>query len=283
MNQLFTAIIIFFSIPTFAQVNDDVSFYNFSYNKATIKQNKIETVLIDSYSNDKVSSKFSFSFNPEGILIKEIILDGNGKMIGTYNFTCNKYGDLISIFHLDGPSKKKDTTLNYKTYDGTRLIKDSNNLIPVSSSYFYNEKGNVVKTIIRANFGVGNISVRTILNRYDSLNNLVEAIERQYSSEKDTIGRLLSHRLIFYNKFGKPYREEEKINPANNPFTMANKGTVRYTYDEKGNLTEIIRSNAASYKYTYNENGLITSKNMSLVMDEKQTVSSDRYTYIFEK
>ena len=49
---------------------------------------------------------------------------------------------------------------------------------------------------------------------------------------------------------------------------MANKGSINYSYDNKGNLTEIVRNNAASYYYSYNNKGLITKSRMNMKLDK---------------
>ena len=69
---------------------------------------------------------------------------------------------------------------------------------------------------------------------------------------------------------------------------MANKGSINYSYDQNGNLTEILRNNVASYYYTYNDKGLITKRRMNIKLDRDDILdkaikvkSFDKFSYTF--
>jgi len=71
---------------------------------------------------------------------------------------------------------------------------------------------------------------------------------------------------------------------------MYNKGTINYEYDSSGNLTKMLRSNAASYSYVYNEKGLIATKKMLMYLKseasidkEKKFETIDKFTYTFRQ
>jgi YD repeat-containing protein len=117
-----------------------------------------------------------------------------------------------------------------------------------------------------SNYGLGYYNKRVTINKFDSLNRISNSVETVFQNEIDTTGIIYSDRYYFYNKNGKIVKEVEKLN--SNYSSMANKGSINYSYDQNGNLTEIVRNNAASYYYSYNDNGLITKKRMNMKLDK---------------
>ena len=64
---MITVILIFFTAFTFGQiVNDDMAFFNYSYDNNIIKSNKVETVTIEMFFSDgKSLGKTTYHFDKE--------------------------------------------------------------------------------------------------------------------------------------------------------------------------------------------------------------------------
>ena len=241
-----------------------------------------------SFSEGGSSSKTTYYFDKEGLLSKLAILDSNGKLKREFYFKANSHNDLICRIQKDYESNRVDTVHYFKSYLGDKLIKDSSSEIPISFNYEYAQNGNLLKTIINSNFGLWNSRKRVIINQLDSLNRITNSVETVFQNEKDLTGTVFSDRDFFYDKNGKIEREVEKLNGTNS--WMANKGSINYAYDQNGNLTQILRTNAASYFYIYNDKGLIASKKMDMKLDSKNMIdtetkieSFDKFSYMFRQ
>ena len=267
--------------------NDNQTFFDYTYDKTIIKTNKIKTVTIEmSFSGSKSSSKSTYHFDKDGLLTKQSIVDSGGKLLREYYFLTNSHGDLIYLIENDYQYKRVDTVKYFKTYSDDKLIKDSSSQLPISYNYEYGLNGNIFKTVIISNFGLGYYSKRVSINKFDSLNRISNSVETVFQNEIDTTGIINSDRYYFYNKNGKIVKEVEKLN--SNYSSMANKGSINYSYDQNGNLTEILRNNVASYYYTYNDKGLITKRRMNIKLDRDDILdkaikvkSFDKFSYTF--
>jgi hypothetical protein len=275
---------------TFGQIaNDGLSFFNYSYDKSIIKTNKVKTVTIDLlFSKGKSSSKSIYHFDKEGLLTKLLILDSTDKLEREFFFFTNSHKDLISRIQKDYENKKVDTVHYFKFYEGNKLVKDSSSEIPISYTYEYSSNGNLIKTIVSSNFGLGNNTKRITVSKFDSSNRIVNNVETVFQNENDLTGTVLSDRDCFYGKNGRIEREVEKLNGKYS--WMANKGSIKYVFDESGNLTQILRTNAASYFYTYNDKGLVTTKKMDMklesddIIDKEVSIETlDKFIYSFRQ
>lgn len=274
-------ILIFLLIQTafaFGQiVNDDLSFFDYSYDKSIIRKNKVESVTINmSFSYGKSLSKSIYYFDKKGLLTKLSVLDSKGKLERDFYFLTNSHNDLISRIQKDYEYKRADTVHFFKYYAGSKLIKDSSSQIPISYIYEYSSNGNLMKTVVNSNFGK-----RVASNKFDSLNRIINSIETVFQNEKDLTGTVFSDRDFFYGKNGKIEREVEKINSK--IFWMANKGSINYVFDLRGNLTQIIRINADSYFFTYNDKGLITTKKTDLKLESDDIIETETKIDTFDK
>jgi YD repeat-containing protein len=270
-------------------VNDGLSFFNYSYDKDILKRNKVETLVIEMILPDgRKSSKSIYHFDKEGLLEKQVIKDENGNVLREFFFRHNTHNDLISRIKKDYEYNLVDTVLYFKYYENNKLIRDSSSEMPISYSYEYNLKGKLINTVINSNFGLGNNTKRVTVNNLDGLDRISNSIETIFQNENDSTGTLLSDRDFIYYSNGKLEKEVEKLNSENS--WMANKGSISYVYDNIGNLTHVIRTNAASYIYTYDEKGLILSKKMNLktepdAFDDKgiNLETFEKYTYTFRQ
>ena len=69
-----------------------------------------------------------------------------------------------------------------------------------------------------------------------------------------------------------------------------NSGSINYVYESNGNLTQILRTNAASYTYTYNDKGLIATKKMDMILESDEFLDTDtkfetldKFSYTFRQ
>jgi hypothetical protein len=288
----FTIVVFLFIQPAFVFgqiVNDDMNFFNYSYDKTIIKSRKVKTVTIEMYfSNGKSSGKTIYHFDKEGLLTRQTIQDTTGIPKSEFYFIANNHNDLISRIEKDYEHNRIDTVIYFKSYEGGKLTKDSSSDIPASYSYEYAKNGELLKTIVNSNFGLGYNRKRVIINKLDSFDRVINIVETIYLNEKDLKGTTVSNRDIFYYDNGKIEKEVEKVNSNNSLF--ANNGSITYMYDSRGNLIQRLRTNAASYNYTYNDKGLIETKKMDLILNSDDFLDTDtkfetldKFSYTFRQ
>ncbi|MFT3934494.1 MAG: hypothetical protein QM726_12805 [Chitinophagaceae bacterium] len=279
-----------YSVFSFGQVvNDDLSFFNYSYDKDIIKSNKVETVTIEMMlPGGKKSNKAIYHFDNEGLLDKQSTQDEKGNVLREFYFSHNSNNDLILRIGKDYENKRTDTVRYFKYYENNKLIRDSSSEMPVSYTYVYNVNGKLFRAVTRSNFGPGSNTKRVMVNKFDDSGRIVNIVETVFQNENDLTGTIFSDRDISYNNKGKIEKEAEKLNGKYS--WMANKGTINYVYDSNGYLTQVLRTNAASYTYTYNSSGLIVTKKMNLkiapdgIDDKGMDVDTfDKYIYTFRK
>jgi len=157
-----TAILFIQTAFAFGQlVNDDMTFFNYDYDKTIIKLKKVETVTIQMYfSNGESSGKAIYLFNKEGLLTRQTIQDATGILKREFYFSTNYHNDIISRIQKDYEHNSTDTVIYFKSYDGDKLIKDSSSEIPISFNYAYSKNGKLIKTIVNTNFGPDNNTKR---------------------------------------------------------------------------------------------------------------------------
>lgn len=267
--------------------NEDLNFFNYTYNKAIIIKNKVETVTVEtSFPDSKGLSNTIYYFDKNGLLTKQTIIDTAGFTKREFYFITNSHQDLVSRIQRDFEFKRVDTVHYFKSYEGDNLIKDSSSEIPISFNYEYAKNGKLIKTTVNSNFDLGYNPKKVIINHYDSLNRIVKCVETVYQNQDDLIGTNFSDRTFFYNANNKIEKEVENLN-GKYPW-MAKNGSINYEYDPNGNLTKIIGDFSASYFYTYNEKGLITIKKMDMKLESDdindkvikiETVDKFTYTY----
>ena len=285
-----TAFLFIHTAFAFGQIlNDNMTFFNYSYDKPIIKMNKVETVTIEMFFSDgKSSGKTIYHFDKEGLLTKQTKQDTSGIPKREFYFITNNHNDLISRIQKDYEHNRIDTIIYFKSYEGDKIIKDSSSEIPMSFNYEYTKEGKLLKTTVNINFGLGYNTKRVIINKLDSLDRIINIVETVYQNEKDLKGSLFSNRDIFYYDNGKIEKEVEKINSQYS--WMANKGSLSYVYDSSGNLTQILRTKAASCIYTYNDKGLITTRKMDMMLESDDLLDTetkfetlDKYSYTFRQ
>ena len=281
---------LFHTAFSFGQItNDDLNFFNYSYDKPIMKKNKVETITIEmSFSKDKNSVKHVYYFDKDGLLTKLSIMNSKGNLEREIYFLANSQNDLILRIQKDYEYKSVDTVKYFKSYSNNKLISDSSSEIPISFNFEYSSNGNLIKSITKSNFGLGNKTKRVTDYKFDSLNRIINSVETFFQNDNDKIGTAFSDRNFFYNIDGKIEQEVEKLN--NKYSWMSNKGSIKYVYDLNGNLIQILSTNGASYFYTYNEKGLITTKKMDMKLESDDIIQKetkietlDNYIYTFRQ
>ncbi|MFT3908887.1 MAG: hypothetical protein QM737_05635 [Ferruginibacter sp.] len=269
------------------QVNDNNSFFDYSYDKEKIKKRSIASITICPYMNGKALSKGKYDFDKEGRLLSIHFFDSSGKPKSEYEYGFNDHNDVISRKNNDHEYGTSYEERFYKKYEGNKLVFDSSTVLPVWYEYKYTKNGNLLQTITHNKFDSSIIVI--IGNEYDASNKLIAISEKQYRDGKDTIGEFISHRIIHYDEKHRKIKEEELIS-NDNSFLMINKGSIEYAYDSIGNLIQIKREKAASRFYKYDRNGLIVSVKMDMDLkddlpdgSEIKIISGDGYTYEFRK
>ncbi len=124
-------------------------------------------------------------------------------------------------------------------------------------------------------------------NIYGKDGQVSQIIEKVFNTGTDTVGTVVSKRLINYNAKGEKTKEIEEINDT---YGLMNHGSIEYVYDRKGNLSEVKKTNAASYEYHYDDQGLIVSKHIFMDLPDKLLLGEnleanmeDIFTYRFWK
>jgi hypothetical protein len=215
------------------------------YDRHLISRNKVQMIR---HGSNK------FYFDTSGFVQEILLYDALNKPRVTYKFEYNSYGDRIAEDVFDFGLNKGFKGIYFKTYENSRLIRDSSE--GTCHNFFYDDNDHLKKIIWRW-LKVGN--KRIIQFTYDSVGRPNRIIDRQYQDYKDTVGKLLSDRIVYYNNKGKPVREEESVNWDSNtyPLNILNYGSIMYKYDQLDKLVEVVRSKGPSQKVKYNDKGLI--------------------------
>ncbi len=175
--------------------------------------------MIYKYKNDKVSSRFEFSYYDDGSKKQTKEYDRKGKIVHTWNFDCNPVGKLEA-------KKFKDTTKICVRYEKD---KDGN---PIKIKEEFIKQGNLVREV----------------EKYDSRDNLLD--EAYYDKQ----GRISSHITYTYNSNG---RMVSYISYRKHSDKIASK--YEYTYGTDNEVSEAMifdRHDKPKYvlKYAYLKN-----------------------------
>jgi hypothetical protein len=234
-------------------IDNTVSFFSGSYDKAFIRKNIVESCL---------QHNTSFYFDSNGRLIKSIFISYDSiTEVQLYRY--DNRGDLVETEARNPKFPKPLITTSHKTYTDGRLTKDSS-----SSGYFckhieYYEDGSLKQELL---FGLDSRSntshrlYRAFWFGIDSLGRINRIIDRDYMNSTDSAGQLLSNRTLLYNEKNQLIREDEAVSwKENNQKTLfcPNAGSSIFRYNDAGRLVEIIRTEGPSQKIKYLPNGLI--------------------------
>ena len=281
MIKLKNCLLLFLLVPiiSFAQVNDDNSFFDGSYDKKYIVNNRIEKIHRSSLVQQSLSQSVYY-FSDAGILTRLVFLDTAAKIKNEYLFEYNKEGDLIRRKNIDRELNKTYVADFTREYSNGLLIRFSGSDMP-SYEYLYNEQKQKIRTTEVLFPGTAAMTKINTDYFYDPKNNLLKEIRETSYTANDTTGHITSHRLLSYSKSGKPEKEEELVT-NDNPLVFLNYGTITYTYDDNGNLTSLKRTAGFSSSFNYDKN-LLRSKTVVVTIDNHTTEISDNYLYKMRK
>ncbi len=274
--------ILFATVSSFGQNNDDNAFFEGTYNKNYIRKLGIISVTITSYLDANKQPTTIYYFDKNGLLKNQSIIDSNGKVQPRFLFTFNKYGDLTHRITLPYENYKADTFIAFREYKEKKVIKERSTYSPFTTQHFYNKKGNRIRTVHPYNNGHIVLSRRIVDYEYDQAGKLVHVIDRIYSVPSNKIEQWMSDRKITYS--GDNMKNIiEKIPNGEFP---TNKGNIEYSYDRLGNLISIVSDTVVSRYYSYDNKGLLKIKKEKFP-DGFDTLSNpsiiNEYTYLFRR
>lgn len=251
MRHLITiGIFLLIAFSANAQLNDADAFMNGSYDKAFIKKHKIKGVSVDIFIDGKKSTFYFFSFDKNGLLKKQTILDSLRKNVNDYIFKYNQYKDQTEIMTIDYDLNKTYKETFQNSYNNSHLIiKKSNELPYRTEENSYNLKGQKIQT--------------KIIQGSDTLNSTKQVLN------------------YTYNKAGKLQSIKKSIINLNSSTDIT--GTVLFCYGKNGKIDSIKRNDAPTYYINYNKNGFIKSKKIKLSEDLDGIEMVDKYNYSFWK
>ena len=262
----------------FAQtINDDVNFFDYTYDQKMVQSHKIESITIQISVHHRNEGFQKYYFDNKGHLVKQEILDTLMKLQSAFLFYTNKHNHLVMRKQMDQSLNIKDSIHFFKKYDGNKLIMDSSGQVPTCSYFKYDQNNNLVA----CSTYVGSINRTLKVVNYvpDSMGRPVKITEFVYNYG-DTKGQLVSDKDIVYNSSGNKEKEVEKCETEN--LIPLNKGNIEYLYNPKGQLIKK-QTKFSTENFKYNTNGLISEKLMYIKMDENIIEFSDQYQYQYRK
>jgi YD repeat-containing protein len=286
---LFLLPFIFQNYVANSQVNNDEAFVRGTYNKSSIRLNKIEKIKVDvTIAGNKIARQYNF--DTAGNLVHMVTLSKKGQKIYESFSKYNSFGDKFFEKKLDFENNSSDSVFYDRLYNGDKQIKESSKQIGYAKEYYYNNNGQLQKVITNSKNGTSTTTVYL----YDKHGNEIELIWSQNGSRKvtkniygengqlmdvseyyyslsDTTGSLLLHKKLFYAD-GKMIKEEYV-----GGYFMA-KENKEYLYDQLGNLITY-REGEKESRFTYDTKGnLLTESSIGGI-----TSSVKAYLYVFRK
>ena len=282
MKTLITLVFLFFAVCSFGQINDENAFFDGTYSKDYIKRHGIRTVARTSYMETNHLTRTVYYFDKNGLIERQSIVDSNGKEQTRFVFKFNKFGDLSQRITLPYDDYRADTFIIQRKYNSKKIVKGSSTYSPLTAQYFYNKKGDRIRTINPYNNGQVKLSRRIVDFEYDNRSRLVHVTDRVCSGSSDNVEQWMSDRTITYS-IDKMQKIIEKIPNGEFP---TNKGNVEYSYDSLGNVISILSDAVVSRYFSYDNKGLLKSKREKFP-EGFDTLSgakiTDEYTYTFQK
>ncbi len=281
-NLVLLISVLFATVCSFGQINDENAFFEGTYNKNYIRKLKIISVTKTSFLDTNKLPTTIYYFDKNGFLKNQSIIDIKGKEQPRFLFSFNKSGDLTQRITLPYENYKADTFIAIREYKEKKVIKEHSTYSPFTTQHFYNKKGNKIRTVHPYNNGHIAFSTRIVDYEYDQAGKLVHVTDRIYSVPSDKIEQWMSDRTITYT--GENMRKIfEKIPNSEFP---TNKGNIVYSYDSLGNLISIVSDTVVSCYYSYDNKGLLKIKKEKFP-DGFDTLSDagiiNEYTYSFRR
>jgi len=208
-------------------------------------------------SEGNVESSVLFVYDDKGRLEKELLIDGRDVQTGFKKLYYNEKGQNVAskLYRLNSARNNLDEEIRIKKYDSNdRLVSNlyvGNHRGPTKDSIVYDDKGRIMEEI---NYRNADKMIGRTTFKYNEQGDLVEMVkfkehdavvlteEREYNKEENSvISNLTSYQGLSVHKgqikyiYNSKHELLEIINPPNN----TNKITAnQYRYDSAGNLIE---------------------------------------------
>lgn len=237
----------------YPMLDNTTSFFAGNYDTALLRKNKVESCL---------QKNLTFSFDTSGRVAKSIFIAyDSSTQVQLYHYDAR--GDLVKTEMTSPKYQEPIVTTMHKTYINGQLAKDSS-----SSGYFckhieYYEDGSLRQELLFSSDDRSNTKHRLTRGFWfglDSARRMNRIIDRTYVSATDSIGQLVSNRILLYDKNGQLIREEEAVRwkeQKQKSLFCPNAGSASFLYDDAGRMIEISRTTGPSQKIKYLPNGLI--------------------------
>jgi hypothetical protein len=281
--QLFALTLVFFNVGITQIITHKTSFredfYENTYNKTLIRNNKVLIITIDNYLDGlAVANKEIFYFDTLGLIQKIENTNGKNEIEREYYFEYDSLGGLIFRKLID-PLNIINSQLRYfderhwLTYKNKNLVKDSIILVGISSFASkvqeYNNNGYLIN---ETRYDSGRI-----FSIYElTLNKTDQIISSNY--------RILKNTNNFSFSQGMKYTSDRLGNVIEVKSTNPNyKSLIEYTYDANNNLIERRDHGFYYFRYTYYDNGLVASEHFRNNLDSKSFKPRAIYYYTFRQ
>jgi YD repeat-containing protein len=267
---------IFICTSCFGQnVNDDDSYFNYTYNREAIRENRVKTVTVAMYQGEiKFGSKL-FAFDTAGLLVSLFIFEIDTTPISQFIFIPDSNAALYQRIKINYHNHKSDTVTFYKFFNAGKIERDSSTEMHQNRVYEYDRNGYLSKILTYTNNELS--WVKTYLHDHNGrITNIKEYVSAQ---GKNGPAVAFSNRDLLYDTKNRIEQEQEKV-PGNSPL-INNRGSSTYIYDGNNNIIKAIHTNAASYSYEYDSLNLLTKRIMQPKIDEPSVIFSDVYYYTF--
>lgn len=241
----------------FAQTaNDEIAFFDGTYNKTYITKHRIKTVIVEHHNPKFKSSKAVYNFSRNGLLESMNSIDSNGRVNILYRFSFDAYGNLCRIISQMADSKHADTSNARLVYNKNLLVEEKTVYAPIPFFHFYDENGLRIKSVNRYHNGRLTASMRKVEYSYDEQNRPLRITDRVVDSTTDTTQQWMSDRVYSYPN-NKTIIISEKIA---NEFLLTSRGQQKIMFDSKGSVIAFESDVAVSRYYVYNRKGLMQQK-----------------------
>ena len=250
MRHFITIAFCLLSVTLFGQLNDADAFFNGSYDKAFVHKHKIKQINVTTYIDSSKTSFAVFEFDNWGFLRKQTIFDKSMKKVNDFTFSYNKQGGQTERTNFAYDLNKTYTVTFNKTYEGSLLIQETSSELPFLTTYFYSDSGRKIQS-------------NTFLSRDTTI-----SPKRVSIYSYDTKGKLKSILETF----------TESSNS-----TPVSIGTTEYIYDEKENISVVLREGKANYILSYDKDSFLKSKTVKMPDDLGGLTILDKYSYVFWK
>lgn len=258
---------------------DEIQLYKSSEESVTFFENTDDSSNVSTLSENSNDSDMQTITNDKGLTTAEVVSDGNKSMVTKYAYDDNYYLSSVT------DSNNVTTGYSYDSYNGTL---NSVTIGDKVTSFSYTPVG-ALKEVTRAVSGLTD-NVSNISASYTYSHDRITSVTHngiKYNFTYNSFGNVknvdlevLNNDSLDYDLISYDYSLDSKQNL--NSITYANGDVLSYTYDNNGNVTQILFKSSSDesprlmYKYEYS-NGEI-SKITDYDSDRVTEYSDNGYT-----